>query len=80
MSNGNGGLNEDKRKLLSLILSSVVSLNAGLAGIAAATGIEVPTYIYFGLSIATMIAWNISTTYSIKADKAAAASGPSTPA
>ena len=76
MSNGNGGLNETKRKWLNIIVSSIISVNAALAGIAASNAVVVPPLVYVGLAIATLIAWNINSQYAMMADKVAAKSGP----
>ena len=79
-SNGNGGLNSEKRKWLNFIVASIMSVNASLAGIAASTGVEVSPWVYFALAIAGVIAWQYNSNMAITADKVAASTGPSNPA
>lgn len=77
---GSNGLKKQDRRVMGVIVGSLIGLGTMLPGMAASAGVVLPSLVYLMVGIAAFVAYNIKLQYDIKADVSAAASGPTTPA
>ena len=70
------GLRQGQRKILGVIISSLIGLTPVLVGLSQTNSVQIPGYVYMVLGLAAFIAYNIKNEYGIKADVVAAESGP----
>ena len=69
-------LKSTRRRVLTVIVQSLIGINISLAGLAAANAIVISPIVYIGLGIASLVAQYVKVEFEIEADKVAFKGGP----
>lgn len=74
----NDDLNPHARKILGIVVGSLIGISPVLSGLATSNAVSIPSWVYLILGISSFIAYQVKTAYDIKTTEIASRSSTPT--